>query len=612
MFSVKGLARKFQNGLYPFGVNSGTGQVLSPEEKRTSCGRQPKGKKPRQERSRRGMDEEESVCVRPDSGQLRSHRSSRRNKSRHDHKCSHKVRKKSLESLLEKIDHLRHKNHLLNKRISESGEPALPGEEESLSPFKMDVGVAYQHLKRENSKLRIDLEKAREENEEIKSTGDRLVEENAILRGDISLMKNLIYKLNQELGKYQTGEREPGQPVGRPEKLPKNYLDKNFLRPVVPLLKAYSEALHEKDETIKELEAQYKKFNSAFNDVLRENENLYEELEKKFLAANGTVFNEVKVLKRDLEMAKQENNLLFQQINLEKEKLVKIHSTFKVKGKVHYISSEEASKEKDNLKSDMEECKTDLLVTRGKYAVLKQEFDRLKMDNDTRIPMAVHSATVDECRKLFQELKNEYENEKCRLLGKIKELEESLTKRSKQEEKWTEERNYLEKSNFNQTFEIETLMRKISELENQLFVKDGNVALAEENSQEVTGLKKRLGEANQKVGDLSKNLMTTRRRLRKAMQFAEEIVKGQESLLVQLHEKQKENTYMTAQFGNLKTQLKDVERGAREGLNSVEDKIKSLESENHALTVQNRKLEKLLTTQEELIRKLEPVRDYTS
>lgn len=50
--------------------------------------------------------------------------------------------------------------------------------------------------------------------------------------------------------------------------------------------------------------------------------------------------------------------------------------------------------------------------------------------------------------------------------------------------------------------------------------------------------------------------MTTRRRLRKAMQFAEEIVKGQESLLVQLHEKQKENTYMTAQFGNLKTQLK--------------------------------------------------------
>lgn len=157
------------------------------------------------------------------------------------------------------------------------------------------------------------------------------------------------------------------------------------------------------------------------------------------------------------------------------------------------MTAEEASKEKDNLKSDMEECKTDLLVTRGKYAVLKQEFDRLKMDNDTRIPMAVHSATVDECRKLFQELKNEYENEKCRLLGKIKELEESLTKRSKQEEKWTEERNYLEKSNFNQTFEIETLMRKISELENQLFVKDGNVALAEENSQEVTGLKKRLG-----------------------------------------------------------------------------------------------------------------------
>lgn len=89
------------------------------------------------------------------------------------------------------------------------------------------------------------------------------------------------------------------------------------------------------------------------------------------------------------------------------------------------------------------------------------------MDNDSRVPMAVYSASIYECRKLFQELKNEYENENQRLNKRIKEQEEVLRRRSRQEEKWAEEKNYLEKSNFNQILEIETLAKKVSELEKE-------------------------------------------------------------------------------------------------------------------------------------------------
>lgn len=280
------------------------------------------------------MEEEESVAVPIRSGQIRLHRSSRRSKnhSRHEHKC-HKGRKKSSDFLSGKIDELRQRNYFLNKKVkANAGDSNLYQTHEMLSPFKMDVNMAYQHLKNENNQLKIDIQNAREENEEIKLAGVKLKEENETLKEDVSLMKNLVFKLNLELERYQSGGKKIEDPIARAGKLPRNY-NKNFLRPIVPLLKAYSESLLEKEETIKDLESEYKKFSAAFNDLLHENEKLYVELEKKFIGPDGSAFNEVKLLKRDLEMAKQENNLLFQQIKLEKEKLVKIHSLFKVKGK---------------------------------------------------------------------------------------------------------------------------------------------------------------------------------------------------------------------------------------------------------------------------------------
>lgn len=63
-------------------------------------------------------------------------------------------------------------------------------------------------------------------------------------------------------------------------------------------------------------------------------------------------------------------------------------------------------------------------------------------------------------------------------------------------------------------------------------------------------------ESNRKVEELSTKLLTTKKQLHKAMSFAEDIVREQEVLLIQLHTKQKENNFMANQFGSLKMQLK--------------------------------------------------------
>jgi len=41
----------------------------------------------------------------------------------------------------------------------------------------------------------------------------------------------------------------------------------------------------------------------------------------------------------------------------------------------------------------------DLLTLKGQYSVLREEYDRLKKDADNKVPFAVHSASVAECRR---------------------------------------------------------------------------------------------------------------------------------------------------------------------------------------------------------------------
>lgn len=265
----------------------------------------------------------------------------RRTSSRHErHRC-HKSKHRAVETLqvanqnlLERIYELKRENHLLSKKLNASVTSLDSGlsQNDVLSPFELDVNTAYQHVKNENVKLASELEKCRMHCTQLESHVERLERDNKDLEGDIAMLKNLVFKLNVELERHQTGRAEEGGARStKTEILPKNY-QKNFLKPVLPLLRAYSEAVQEKNEMIENFESDLKKFGQIFNELLKENEKLYMELEKKMNTVEGDTLSEVRTLKKDLEMAKQENSLLMSQIELEQEKLTEVHSVYRMKG----------------------------------------------------------------------------------------------------------------------------------------------------------------------------------------------------------------------------------------------------------------------------------------
>lgn len=65
-----------------------------------------------------------------------------------------------------------------------------------------------------------------------------------------------------------------------------------------------------------------------------------------------------------------------------------------------------------------------------------------------------------------------------------------------------------------------------------------------------------LSDALKKNTDLDGKLLKTKKKLQQSLAFAEDLVREQEGLLAQLHEKQKENMVMVTQFGSLKKKLK--------------------------------------------------------
>jgi hypothetical protein len=56
---------------------------------------------------------------------------------------------------------------------------------------------------------------------------------------------------------------------------------------------------------------------------------------------------------------------------------------------------------KDNelLVSKFHQYRGDLLTLKGQYSVLKEEYDKLKKEAENRVPFAVHTASVSECRR---------------------------------------------------------------------------------------------------------------------------------------------------------------------------------------------------------------------
>lgn len=239
---------------------------------------------------------------------------------------------------------LRQENQLLNRRLNASMsslDSGLPNAE-GLPPFDIDLKRAYQHVKQENSQLQENIKQCRLESERLKEIAHSHEQEKKSLNDDVIMLKNLVYRLNVELEKLQDLREKVREQEGEPKKiyeLPK-YYHKNFLKPIVPLLKAYSETIEEKSDLINQLERNFDRFSSSFNELLKENETLYKELEVKLTRDEGSVLDELKHVKRELSMLKEEKELHLNLAKLESDKLQEVQSAYHQKGKLHLIQKD--------------------------------------------------------------------------------------------------------------------------------------------------------------------------------------------------------------------------------------------------------------------------------
>jgi centrosomal protein CEP89 len=128
-----------------------------------------------------------------------------------------------------------------------------------------------------------------QEESELEQTA-ALKAQNQELSEDVALLKNLVYRLNVELNRYQQRLHKQGSAGELPPlKIVTNEVQekeasaswRNVNKDALgPLLEAYQETIKEKDDLIHSYEQDLNRFVAKCKEVVAENEKLYQDLEE--------------------------------------------------------------------------------------------------------------------------------------------------------------------------------------------------------------------------------------------------------------------------------------------------------------------------------------------
>ncbi|XP_015117144.1 protein Cep89 homolog isoform X2 [Diachasma alloeum] len=424
----------------------------------------------------------------------------------------------------------------------------------------------------------------------------KLKSENSQMAEDISLLKVLIYKLNVELERYQDKLRgsqsqedsrsprgEESDPGSEARRVAESWgrVDTHVL---APLLEAYQENLREKDELVRQYKHEMDDFSGRCKEIVGENDALRKEIEH-FKSEIDRMASDMKTIEEDASIIKEENEILTKQASLQKQKLHEIHSIYEKK-------VESMSQDNNQLHATYIACKTELSNVQGKYEILNEAFEKLKKNSERTMPVSVHSEAIEECKRLFEELKSQYETEKRKLLGQLKKFEETNPENEKMLAVVIAERDQLKVL-------AKNLEKNLKRTQYKLECIQGSIC------------------SMQVARDSFK------RQLAKTTDYCDELVKEQERLLSErnellylLEEREKENKNIqmigdniAQRMSTLKSQLKNVQKGAKEQLDTVEKHMKCQEmgvgkikaDYHHEL----HRLKQLLKQKEDVIGKLQ-------
>ncbi|XP_017784090.1 PREDICTED: protein Cep89 homolog [Nicrophorus vespilloides] len=481
------------------------------------------------------------------------------------------------QELVNAQDHLSKKNCKLKEKLNQviGANEELANEINLFKAQYESLAVQFAQYRNEMEKPKVcatcldlndSLEQTKREYAALKKSNQEYLE-------DCNMLKNVIYRLNMQLERYQqklqtnnlpTSQESEGEIIALGDghyghKHSPITWGKVNAHTLAPLLNAYQETIAEKEEIIESYETEMVRFTGKLKEVIKENENLYTKLTEDS-ECSKVLSTQIDQLKDELKTTKDQNDLLIKKCALKQDKIEEILKCYEQKERDYAVLHDQYCK-----------CKSEVAVIKEKNKSLVDAQDDFKNERNQYIPITVHNASVNECKKWYEELKIQYENEKTKLRECIDQLKEQINE-------------------FN---------LKISAM---------NVEKAE-GEQKLKNFEKHMKKAETKYLELEHTLnevqlsrSACRKQLHKAMNFAKDLVTEQESLLKALNQRQLENkavkkigSDIASRMDILRNELKSVQKEAWHELSTVEERLQEQDciitnmKEDHELEVQRLK-----------------------
>ena len=170
----------------------------------------------------------------------------------------------------------------------------LYAEHNKLSILLAQRDAEYRELHLHHEQLTLVIQTLESDQSSLVAVTEKYKSENTQLKEDVLLLKNLVYRLNVELERYQDKLRNIGQSVesknvtniingldsDSDNKKASESWGKVNIHALGPLLDAYQENLEEKQELIKKYEEEIDIFSGKCKEIVSENESLYKEVEE--------------------------------------------------------------------------------------------------------------------------------------------------------------------------------------------------------------------------------------------------------------------------------------------------------------------------------------------
>ncbi|KAF5301197.1 hypothetical protein FQA39_LY19103 [Lamprigera yunnana] len=395
----------------------------------------------------------------------------------------------------------------------------------------------------------------------VSSDNDALKLLNQQLTQDVNMLKNVVYRLNVQMECYQVRFRKykvantdtTNFELVKNEEIdifPKDHLDHSHTplswgsvnsHTLGPLLDAYQESLDEKEEIIQNYEDELSHFTGRLQEIIIENEKLHKRLTEDD-ECSSKLSVELDKLKEELKNTKAENDLLIKKCALKQNKLEEVLQCYEQK-------VDQLRRDYNVVVEQYHKSRTEVAALKEKNKVLIDSQDEFKSERQNYISLAMHNSSVNECKKWYEELKHQYEQEKLKLEELVDSLQQELNTLNQNIQALKVEKDELETK-------TKSLEKHIKKCETK------NVEL-QRSFQEML---------------LSRN--ACRKQLHKAMTFAKELVTEQETLMRTLHLRQKENkavkqigSDIATRMDSLKSQLKVVQKEAWQELTTVEQRL---------------------------------------